>query len=162
MKSLLIPFALVVLFIIAVGIFTQNVEKIKKETLQTSQKIVKIEEKEVKVEIVDTETTRNKGLSGKEKLGENEGMLFVFEAKDITPSFWMKDMKIPIDIIWIDNNKIVQIDENVQPPEPDTPTTNLKMYSPNQPVDYVVEVNAGYVDSNNFKVGNTVDLSSIE
>ena len=58
---------------------------------------------------------RLKGLSIKNTLNESEGMLFPFD----TPgeySFWMKDMKFPIDIIWIDSNyKIVYIEKNLQP-----------------------------------------------
>ncbi len=162
MKSLLIPLALAAAFIIAVGLFTQNVENFKKAASRPrALKTITIEDKEIKVEVADTEIFRNKGLGEKESLGENEGMLFVFEKENITPSFWMKDMKFAIDIIWIDDEKIVQIDEDVQPPEPKTPSSALKMYSPNQPVDYVLEVNAGYVNSNGVEIGDFLDLKNL-
>src|SRR5947208_11440214 len=45
---------------------------------------------------------RSRGLQGKEGLKKNEGMLFIFE-QDGLHRFWMKDMKFPIDIIWIDH-----------------------------------------------------------
>lgn len=162
MKSLLIPLVLAAAFIIAVGLFTQNVEDFKKAASRPGPlKTITIEDKEVKVEVVDTEVSRNKGLGKKESLGENEGMFFIFEKENITPSFWMKDMKFAIDIIWIDDEKIVQIDEDVQPPEPKTPSSGLKMYSPNQPIDYVLEVNAGYVNSNGVEIGDSLDLKSL-
>jgi uncharacterized membrane protein (UPF0127 family) len=119
-------------------------------------------ETEIFVEIADTFQKRQKGLSERESLAEGEGMLFIFAQKDIQPPFWMKEMKFAIDIIWIDDNKIVQINENVPAPEPDTPNSELKFYTPNQPIDYILEVNAGFVDEKGLKIGDNVDLSSLE
>jgi len=65
-------------------------------------------------------------------------------------------MKIAIDIIWLKNGKIIQIDKNVAPPTAGTSDKNLKLYSPKTAVDYVLEVNFGYSDLNNIKVGDTV------
>jgi uncharacterized protein len=58
---------------------------------------------------------KTRGLSVKDTLNENEGMLFVFE-NEAEHIFWMKDMRFPIDIIWLDSNKtIIHIEHNVQP-----------------------------------------------
>ncbi|MGB6881980.1 MAG: DUF192 domain-containing protein, partial [Microgenomates group bacterium] len=111
---------------------------------------------------VKTEIQRRQGLSGKENLPEGEGMLFIFESKNIQPPFWMKDMKFAIDIIWIDDDKIVQIDKDIQPPEPGASDNKLVLYTPNQPIDYVLEVNAGFSEENKIKVGDSVNLSVIE
>jgi uncharacterized membrane protein (UPF0127 family) len=73
----------------------------------------------------------------------------------------MKDMLIPLDFIWVANGKIVKIDKNVPAPAPNTPDGNLKTYSPGTPIDYVLEVNAGFSDKNNIKVGDSVNLSGI-
>jgi len=65
-------------------------------------------------EIADTLGERERGLSGKQSLGDDKGMLFIFEEETL-PGFWMKDMKFPIDILWIDENKkIVGIEKNMQ------------------------------------------------
>jgi uncharacterized membrane protein (UPF0127 family) len=109
------------------------------------------------VEIVDTPEKMSKGLSEREDLKENQGMLFVFGDKNI-PGFWMKDMKFPIDIIWINDNEIVDISKNVPVPDAST-TTQPPNYSPSEPVNYVLEVNAGYVDKYNVEIGNTIEIN---
>lgn len=121
-------------------------------------KIVKIDGREIKVTLADTNEKRSKGLSGIEKLNEDSGMLFVFDSKDIYPSFWMKGMLIPIDIIWINDGVIVKIDENVAPPNKEIPEAKLPLYKSKSPIDYVLEVGAGVSSKMNFKVGSRVDL----
>ncbi|MGB6839337.1 MAG: DUF192 domain-containing protein [Microgenomates group bacterium] len=168
MKQILLPILVVVVFIISVGLLTQRVqdgnlafpETRNNQTLEKEE--IKIEDSTISVEIVKTEIQRRQGLSGKENLPEGEGMLFIFESKNIQPPFWMKDMKLAIDIIWIDDDKVVQIDKDIQPPEPRTPDNELVLYTPNQPIDYVLEVNAGFSEENKIKVGDGVNLSVIE
>ena len=59
--------------------------------------------------------TTTKGLAVKNQLKENEAMLLVFE-ESAKHSFWMKDMKFPIDILWLDSDgKVVNIEHNLQP-----------------------------------------------
>jgi len=106
------------------------------------------------VEIAETVMTRAQGLSGQEKLGENEGMLFVFSVPSIQ-GFWMKDMKFPIDIVWIRGDKIVGFAEKVQP-EPEKTVFGLTVYYSPEPVDRVLEVNAGTVARSGSKVGDLV------
>ena len=85
-----------------------------------------------------------KGLSGRASLPPDYGMIFLYEDKDI-PEFWMKDVLFPLDIIWIDDGVIIDIHENVPPPNPNTPDNQLELYSPKQPITMVLEVNAGVV-----------------
>jgi len=165
MKKILLPILATILFITLVGLLTR---KFQNQTLSINDNLpslaktkIYVGETEISVEIADTFQKRQKGLSERESLAEGEGMLFVFAQENIQPPFWMKEMKFAIDIIWIDDNKIVQINESVLVPEPDTPNSELKFYSPNQPIDYVLEVNAGFVDENNIKIGDDVDLSGI-
>lgn len=102
--------------------------------------------------------TRNKGLSKIESLPFNEGMFFVFEQKG-RYSFWMKDMKFPIDIIWIDENKkIVNISKNALP-EPNKPDKDLTIYISSYDVKYVLEINAGLAGANNLEIGDSVSFS---
>jgi hypothetical protein len=99
---------------------------------------------------------KEKGLSVKEKLKENEAMLFVFE-KPGKHSFWMKDMKFPIDIIWLDSNgKIVHIEENL---EPCSLVFACPSYTPNTDSQYVLETVAGFIPRHNVSVGTDVDLN---
>lgn len=103
--------------------------------------------------IADTPEKQSKGLGGRRSLGADEGMLFVFDT-DAQYGFWMKDMRFPIDIMWIDDGKIVDIAPNVPPPTSDS--LQLPSYLPRLPADTVLEVNAGFAQHNGVKIGDTV------
>jgi len=115
---------------------------------------VKIAGKILKVDLVLTQKTQEKGLSGREKLKEDEGMLFVFDYMG-QYSFWMKDMNFPIDIIWIsDDFKVVYIKKNA------TPESYPETFTPEQNAKYVLEVLAQFSEKNNLKVGDKVEFLS--
>jgi uncharacterized membrane protein (UPF0127 family) len=102
-----------------------------------------------------TNEQRTKGLSEKDDLAENEAMLFVFgsEAKH---TFWMKDMKFPIDIIWIDSEKtIVHIEHNLQPCASGVlcPT-----YKPDDDSLYVLETVGGFAEKYGIVKGTRVEF----
>lgn len=108
----------------------------------------------IKVELADTMPKQTQGLSGRNYMAGNEGMLFVFNDKQIR-NFWMKNMNFPIDIIWVEDDNIVKIDKNL-PIAGEQPTVS---YNSGQPVNYVLEVNAGYSDKNKIKAGDTIILN---
>lgn len=128
---------------------------------KTDHKEILIGKNKVYVEIADTPNELSQGLSGRESLGKDEGMLFVFQ-KDSRPSFWMKDMNFSIDILWINDEKIVQVHQNVPFPGPESNSDSLPLFTPQGNIDYVLEVNAGYAREQNIAIGDRVDLSSIE
>lgn len=111
----------------------------------------------ISVEIADNPIKQQLGLGGRSSLSENSGMLFPYPKKT-TPYFWMKGMLIPIDIIWIANNKIIGIEKNVPNLPLNTPSDKLPLYSPPVPIDYVLEVASGFSDKNNIKVGDTFNV----
>ena len=165
-KQLLLPLAGVAAFIVLVGLLVKDSGNIKipgvtPTTSPAAEKIITVGETKLNVEIADTKSKREVGLGGRSTLDQNVGMLFVFDSKQVTPSFWMKDMLIPLDIIWISGGKVVKIDKNIQAPISGTPDSKLAIYNPGQPIDYVLEVNAGFSDTNNVKVGDSIDLSGI-
>lgn len=98
-----------------------------------------IDGKLLNVEVVNTPASITQGLSGREKL-ETDGMLFVFAQPQIL-TFWMKDMKFPIDIIWLKNDLILGKERNVQPPAVDTPDEQLERFIAPQPANLVLETN---------------------
>jgi uncharacterized membrane protein (UPF0127 family) len=153
MKNILILFAGVIIFIVLVGLLTQKVQN------KNLKREISVGNTKIKVDVADTEEERKQGLSGKTSLGENEGMLFVFEQKDVYPSFWMRGMRIPIDIIWVNDGIVTKIDKNISAPGEGTPDSALQLYHPDAPIDYVLEVNAGFSDKNELKVGDKVDLN---
>lgn len=108
----------------------------------------------VNIEIADTSAKRNKGLGGRESLASDSGMLFLFDKTD-RYNFWMKGMKIPLDFIWILDDKVVDITENV-PPQVGQPDANLTIYSSKVDTNKLLEVNAGFISANNIKIGDTI------
>ena len=114
MKQIALLFAGVIVFIIAVGIFTKDLIK-PSSTTTLVKKEVSIGGAALLAEVADDEAERKIGLSEKAYLGEDEGMLFVFPEKTSSAGFWMKDMKFPIDIVWINDDKVVKIDKKVKP-----------------------------------------------
>lgn len=162
-KQLLLPLAGVAAFIVIVGLMTQGKLNFGSAVPSPTPKpVVSVAGVKITVEIADTDEKRSKGLSGRDSLHENEGMLFVFGTeggysnKDTTPSFWMKAMLIPLDIIWINDGKVVKIDKNVAIKPED------KRYTPGQPIDYVLEVTAGFSDKNILKVGDAAEGDPIK
>lgn len=118
---------------------------------------IRINKTEFTVEIVDTENKRTKGLSGRKNMPKDTGMLFIFPTANIY-NFWMKEVHFPLDFIWINQNKIVDITENVASPSPNTPDNQLTIYNPKMAVDKVLELNAGVIQSSNIKIGDIVYL----
>lgn len=107
------------------------------------------------VSVARTPEELQKGLSERNSLPKDQGMLFLFDQPG-DQTFWMKGMKVPIDIIFINNDRIVSISKNAQPVEEGN--TNLPLYSSAQPSDKVLEINAGLSDEYGFKVGDQVKI----
>lgn len=163
MKQIFLALAGVFGFILIVGFATQRLQG-KNASVKISlngpysKKEITVGETKTKVEIADTLDKREKGLSGRVRLAENEGLLFIFDQKGVYPTFWMKGMLMPIDIIWIKDLKIAKIDKSVPAPKPATADKSLTLYYPDSPIDYVLEVNSGFSDKNNLKAGDTVKI----
>ena len=120
---------------------------------ETAFKEVCIKNSCIQAEIADSFKGRQRGLMFREKLAESQGMLFIFEDEDIQ-TFWMKNMVLPLDIIWIDAQKrIVDIRENVQPCR-----QTCENIVPVAKAKYVLEVKAGFVKVNMIKLGDKVRL----
>ena len=106
------------------------------------------------IEIADTEYDTQTGLMYRNSMETNQGMLFVF--KDARKRFfYMKNTKIPLDLIYIDNtNKIVSFQKNAKPfDEASLPS--------NAPAKYVLEINAGLVDKWGISLGDSISFSTI-
>lgn len=106
-------------------------------------------------DIAATDEQRTKGLSVKDSLAENEAMLFVFED-EAEHTFWMKNMKFPIDIIWIDTDKtVVHIEHNLQPCSSEL---FCSTYKPNDDSLYVLETIGGFAEKHDVVKGSRVDF----
>lgn len=105
----------------------------------------------VKAEVADDEIEQLHGLMFRESLARDGGMFFVFNSEEQL-GFWMKNMKFPIDIIFIDKDfRIVDIKENFRPcvSEP------CEIYY-SKPAQYALEVNNGFVQVNEIGIGDKV------
>lgn len=159
MKEILLPVAGVIAFIVVVGIFTQKAKNLPLNLIpQVETKEVQIGNTKITAEIADTPQKRELGLSGRTSLADGRGMLFIFDQKKAFPSIWMKDMHFGIDIVWIADGKIAKIDDHVPAPVSGTPESELKIYYPDKPVDYVLEVPANFLEKSGVNVGASVDF----
>lgn len=114
------------------------------------------------VDLAVTPQEQRRGLAGRTTLAQGEGMLFILPEEQ-RPAFWMKGMKIPIDIVWIDAHRaIVGIEHNVPVPEEGVATTDLPTYSPLRPVRYVLELSAGTARAHELHIGDKVAGSVIQ
>ena len=117
---------------------------------------VYIRNQKFKVDVADTPSERQKGLSGRESLSSGEGLLFTFQRSSVQ-RFWMKDMLISIDIIWINGDRVIGITENLEP-EPGVSVMRLKTYPSPGPVNYVLEVPAGTSERIGIVAGDAVSI----
>ncbi len=111
----------------------------------------------IPVEVTRDYASIQKGLSGRPYLDQNSGMLFIFPKASIY-SFWMPDMNFPIDILWINNGRVVDTDENMSNVfDP----ANPRYYRPSSPAQFVLEINAGFIRRNNIRIGDPVIFNNI-
>src|SRR3972149_10943570 len=142
MKRLLFIAGLILLVAVAFSLYFKNGTK----------PAVTIAGQTLLVTIADTPEKITQGLSGSVSLPKNTGMLFVFETSS-QHGFWMKDMNYSIDILWLDEEgKIIHIEKNI------SLETFPEVFTPSAPALYVLEVNAGFVDGSEVKIGDLVKL----
>ena len=108
----------------------------------------------VSVEIAADNELRAQGLMYRDHIDPGKGMLFVFPRDDVF-SFWMKNTRIPLDMIWVDANKrIVGIRENVPPCK----VEDCPSYGPGVVARYVLEVGGGEAAKHGLKVGDLLQF----
>ena len=113
---------------------------------------VRIDGAEVRAELAEGEAARERGLSGRAGLAEGRGMLFVYRDH-FERTYWMKGMRFPIDIVWIDRGRVTGIERNLPVPQGDVP-----LYSSRGPADHVLEVPAGWAARHGVEPGDRVSI----
>lgn len=104
------------------------------------------------LEKATTNEAQIKGLSGRSRMPEKSGMLFIFESPD-QQCMWMKDMIISNDMIWLDESKrVIKIEQKVMP------ESYPKTFCSESPAKYVIELNGGQIEKNQLRIGDTVSL----
>lgn len=117
--------------------------------------IAEINDFTINLDIALTDKQKHDGLSIKSSMKENEGMLFIFDEPTLQ-SFWMKGMKFPIDIIWLDENlSIVYIEKSLKPCKT---WVSCPSYKPTAESLYVLETISGFSDEHDLKVGKKINI----
>lgn len=103
----------------------------------------------IDIEIADNDYERQLGLMNRQSMEEMQGMLFIFPQQQYQ-SFWMRNTLFSLDMLFINSNKeIVTIHKNTTP-------LSEQSYPSSAPAIYVLEVNAGFCDRHNIKLGDKV------
>ena len=116
---------------------------------------VTIEGVTVDATVARTSNEQQLGLGYRDGLEDGTGMLFIY-ADPSPRSFWMKGMRFCLDIIWIEGDEVVGAAESVCPESAGTPDSDLPSYVSPEPVRYVLEVPAGWMEANGIEAGAQV------
>lgn len=147
-----------VTLILVISIFlVVNSEKGNYNFFQMSSKpTVTVDGHVFNVEVAKSDQDKEVGLTKYQSLPQDKGMVFPFGQEGVYP-FWMKNMKFPIDIIFIDKGKIIDIEKNL--PHQNESAEVVPTYAPSNPSDMVLEISSGLSDKYGFKVGDSVQTS---
>ncbi len=147
---------IIILLIVAAGILVIGANYFFSEIYSTSLNPIKkvfVKGVLVKAEAVNSKEKIRKGLAGREKLPEGRGMLFMMPGSDVQ-NFWMQGMLIPIDIIWIENGKVIGCESSVSPQD-------ARIFTSPGPVGYVLEVPAGFCRRNDISANDAVEIQGL-
>lgn len=148
-SKLLVGGALVIVVLMVIGVVLQGREASERAKVTINDEVLS-------VRIADNAWEQRRGLSGLEATDVNaQGMLFVFKDEKVR-DFWMKDMKLDLDVLWIRDNKIVSLDSAVKAPKPGEEPAH--MTSEPVPVDMVLELPAGYAARFDLIAGTSLKI----
>ncbi len=120
---------------------------------ETPDAWVEVGAQRVAVELAITPDEQALGLGERDRLPWGHGMYFVY-AQPTLPAFWMKGMRFPIDFVWIHEGRIVDLTMEV----PFEPGGNGPTVRPRRAIDGVLELPAGYVRTNGWRIGDRIRL----
>ncbi len=136
----------VALLVFGAGIIIYGLNRTETATATVNRQVIQIE-------VARTPEQKQQGLSGRQSLPNDGGLLFVFDEPG-QQQIWMKDMNFPIDIIWIaEDYRVIDITKNL------TPDTFPERFTSSEPAQYVLEVNAGYSDELNIQIGDEFEFN---
>ena len=148
---------IVVLFFVGRDVSYDKINETFAKDIEYSDGTLTFDGGSIQVALAETDEERRTGLSRQRTIGENEGLLFIFNESD-EHGIWMRDMYFPIDIIWLDNVLgVVDFKENATP-ESFRSLRDAEVFTPSAPALYVLEVRAGFVDTQEVVVGDTFSL----
>jgi len=146
---------IVITIICILILFVYQITKTNGESLKpVSTDFVVIKNQKVFLDVADNREKITRGLMGVDNIAENQGMVFLFKKHDYK-TFWMKNMKIPLDIVFISNEKIAKIYNEV----PVCEKYPCPLYESKYKIDSVIEFKKGFCEKYNVKVGDKIKFS---
>ena len=112
------------------------------------------------VQLAISSAQQSLGLGYRNGLAENTGMLFVFDAPQIQ-TFWMKGMRFCLDIVWVSSTQVIGAAESVCPDPAGIADADRPVQTSPAPVQYVLEVPAGWLKQHGYGAGTPVNLSAL-
>lgn len=150
-------FLVLVAAAITVGFFVARPAESPNASLPLDHALVSPNGSAIKIRMADTVPEQELGLSYARSLAADQGMLFVFKTSAPHP-FWMKDMRFPLDIIWLKSEggryRVVTVDENL------SPDSYPQAFSGTEPADAVLEINAFKSKAFDIVPGSYLSLTS--
>lgn len=146
MKRAIITVAVIIIILaVSVGYFVFQ---------QRTSNRISIDGVVLNVDLATTPAEQQQGLSGRDSMAPDRGMLFVFQSEDYW-SFWMFEMKFPLDMIWFNSSRqAVFFEQNLPPCGP----TVCQVFTPPVKAMYVLEVNAGFIAAHQISPGDTFNF----
>lgn len=156
MKKLVFAYLLLIAIVIGIAVLVKgDITKQLQEKVTPSY--AEMGGKRFSLLLAKTDKEKVAGLSNTNSLRQDQGMLFIFSQKGYYP-FWMRNMKFPLDIIFIDTNTIVDIFQNLPPASTSSDLSKIPVFRPKKQANFVLEVTAGIAKKNNIKIGDKVSL----
>ena len=149
-KSAFLAIGLIAISFIAIKLVNRPYQQLK-QVADRQQVQIAVGDQSLLVEVVNTPQSRAQGLSQREEIGA-DGMLFVLDKKRV-PSFWMKQMKFDLDLVWINQDRVIEVTRSVPAPDSQLQVEDLPRYQPSQAAEMVLELTAGAFE---IQVGDQV------
>jgi uncharacterized membrane protein (UPF0127 family) len=147
------PYLFIIASLLIIVLIITGILVLKQKVDYVAYKDVKIGNETYKLEVADTQASREKGLGYREGLANNSGMLFDFKT-DSDWRIWMANMHFDIDIAWLNKEgKIMHIKANAQP------GSYPEAYHADIPNRYVIEVPAKTFEKLNIKEGDIININ---
>lgn len=158
--QVLIPVSVFAIIVGVVGLISIPEDKIP--SIEFHDGLILLDQTQVKIHIADSNFEYMTGSMFMDKLNSNEGMFFIFDEHAIH-KVWALNMQFPIDIIWFDhNNKIIHMEENVQPCKSVLENILCEKKGPNKFSKYILEVNSGFINEFDITPNSRLKIASLQ
>lgn len=126
--------------------------------ITTSTAMLDLGNRQILVDLAMDDYSRTRGLSGRDSLDADRGMYFAYDTSTIQ-FFWMFQMKFPLDIVFMKDDEVVFVAQNVPSPTGMMPPAVVNSHKPSN---RILEINAGKAEEWGIKEGSKVRLVEVK